>query len=225
MYDQKEFWSQRPDPNDTGFDLLGDVITDVSNANSDSERFDNPLLRRIERFDHALNAECQSLAVVARRYSALAPATITHRVIELAQELTDATPQSRAVRIFGRLDMIRASTRSFVLQLDGGEYVHAAAADSFDIGSLTPLFQKTVLVLGRAVYRPSGRLLRIDAKEVKAASDDQRFFSKIPAPQANLGRRAVYSPAAGRGGIAAIFGKWPGDETDAEVDAALKELH
>src|SRR5580693_3150479 len=35
LYEQKELWSSRPEPTDTGFDLLGDVIKDVAERNTD----------------------------------------------------------------------------------------------------------------------------------------------------------------------------------------------
>jgi hypothetical protein len=223
LFEQQEFWASRPDPIDTGFDLLGDVIQDVSTANADSERFDNSLLRRIGKFDHALDGSFQSLDIIARRYSPNAPATISRRVIETAKSFTNTTPQPQAVRVFGRLDMIRASTQSFAVQLIGGEEVRGVA-DGFEIASLTGMFQKNVVVLGKAVYRPSGRLLRIDASEVRVADEDQKFFSKIPPAKARVDRTTALRPARAKGGVAAIFGKWPGDETDAEIEAALKEL-
>jgi hypothetical protein len=223
LYTQREFWPSRPDPTDTGFDLLGDVVEDVSHANADSERFDNPLLRKLRMFDHALNGTFQSIDIVAGRYSVTAPATITRQVIETAKELTTTTPPSQAVRVYGRLDMIRASTQSFALKLLNGDEIRAVA-DGFDIGSLAEFFQKNVLVLGKAVYRPSGRPLRIDATGVMIAGDDQRFFSKVPPPRVKPRKYTTLQPSPGKGGVAAIFGRWPGEESDAEIEAALAEL-
>src|SRR5262249_23406658 len=47
FYTQKDMSWAPPDAEDTGFDLLGDVLVDVEAANADSERFDRPLLRRL----------------------------------------------------------------------------------------------------------------------------------------------------------------------------------
>jgi len=79
LYEQKELWPTRPEPTDTGFDLLGDVIRDVAARDTDSERYDNSLLRKIGRFDHALNGTFQSLDIVAQRYSPAAPAQLRTR--------------------------------------------------------------------------------------------------------------------------------------------------
>jgi hypothetical protein len=224
IYEQREFWATRPEATDTGFDLLGDVINDVAHDDADSERYDNPLLRRIEKFDHALNGTFQSLAIVGRRYSLDAPAEITHRVVETARRFTNTTPQAQAVRVSGRLDMIRASTHSFALQLADGEEVRGVA-DGFDVGMLTEYFRKVILVLGKAVYRPSGRLLRIDATDARLAEDDQQFFSRLPAPrEVRIDRKLLLRPTPQINGVAAIFGRWPGDETDEQVEAALREM-
>jgi hypothetical protein len=224
LYEQQELWPTRPDAKDTGFDLLGDVINDVTRQDMDSERFDNPLLRRIGRFDLALNGTFQALDVVSRRYSSTAPAEINRSLADIAKKMTGNTPQPQAVRVSGKLDMIRASTQSFALQLVCGDEVRGVV-DGFDVGTLTKYFQQSVLVLGRAIYRPSGRLLRIDATEMKPATDDERFFSKVPSPrQVRIDAKALLRPTALKNGVSAIFGKWPGDETDEQVEAALKEI-
>ena len=41
LFRQSEFpWTNRPNPEDTGFDLLCDVLRDVTQGNAESERFD-----------------------------------------------------------------------------------------------------------------------------------------------------------------------------------------
>lgn len=91
---------------------------------------------------------------------------------------------------------------------------------------LPELFGKWVLVLGRAVYRPSGRLLRIDAAGVEDGAGASPLFSKIPAPQtvrpSASGRWKISE--TGRRGVPAFFGTWPGDETDADIDILIKDL-
>jgi hypothetical protein len=223
LFEQQELWPTRPAPTDTGFDLLGDVIQDIAGQDTDSERYDNALLRRIGRFAHALNGTFESLGIVAQRYSASAPAELNHRVVAIAQKFTSSTPQAQAARVFGKLDMIRASTQSFALQLLTGEEVRGVV-DGFDVDTLSNYFRKSVLVLGKAVYRPSGRLLRIDASEMKLAGDNERFFSKIPAPREVRIDKSLLRTTSQKNGVAAIFGKWPGDETDEQIEAALREI-
>ena len=120
--------------------------------------------------------------------------------------------------------MIRASTQSFALRLDDGQQVRAALVAG-QIENLEPLVHQRVLVLGKAVYRASGRLLRIDADEVLLSSEQDRFFSTIPPPtQTMLNLKEVLRGQQGKMGLGAIIGKWPGDETDEDIEEALKEL-
>ena len=44
LYRQPEFWPSKPRAEDTGFDLLGDVIGDVAAHRADSDRYDSSLL-------------------------------------------------------------------------------------------------------------------------------------------------------------------------------------
>ena len=68
LYEQQELWPTKPAPEDTGFDLLGDVLTDVAAQNADSERFDRALLERIAGFKSALDDPFREMALAGRRY-------------------------------------------------------------------------------------------------------------------------------------------------------------
>jgi hypothetical protein len=90
---------------------------------------------------------------------------------------------------------------------------------------MLPLFGKRVLIFGKAHFRPSGNLLRVDATHFRAATENDSFFAKIPLP---IGGRTVKPLAAHREkmtrGLNAALGQWPGDESDDEIQAARKEL-
>ena len=128
------------------------------------------------------------------------------------------------VRLAGLLDMVRASTQTFALRLDDGQEVQGALIAG-QIEELAPLFRKMVLVLGRAVYRASGALLRVDADEVLPSSGQDHFFSKVPeSSPATFNLNRELHKQRHKKGLAAIIGKWPGDESDEEIEQALKEL-
>ena len=87
-------------------------------------------------------------------------------------------------------------------------------------------FGKPVVVLGRAVYRPSARLLRIDAMGLEDGTGAARVFSKVPPPQTvrpSAVSRMKLSEA-GKRGVPAFFDTWPGNETDADFEALLREV-
>jgi hypothetical protein len=129
------------------------------------------------------------------------------------------------VRVVGRLDMVRISTRAFAIHLDDGTEVRGVLPDG-DIVALRALVNERVLMLGRAVYRRSGRVLRLDADSVEPGAGLPPFWSKIPG---SLERSAL---AAARhrelqtstSGVNAFFGTWPGPESEEELIALLAEI-
>ena len=224
MYEQQEFWPTRPKPDDTGFDLLGDVILDITANQSNSERFDSQLLRKVERFKNGLNGTFQRLAISGNRIPAHAPVVIDKNVLKQAASLTRSTPKPEQVRIVGTLDMIRLSTNAFAVKLNSGEDVLGILTEG-NLSEARNLVGQGILVMGKAIYRPSGKLLRIDAAELVRASEHDQFFSKMPKPKNDkFDLNEIFRQQKHKRGIAAIYGKWPGDETDEEILAALKEM-
>jgi hypothetical protein len=224
IYDQGELWSTRPEPSDTAFDLLGDVIAEVGSRNEDSLKFDRPLLNQITRFRPLITGTLTEMAITGQRYTAGHAAVLTPAIIDIARSFSSEMPQPRRVRITGRLDMLRASTQAFGLILADGQEIPGVFVRG-DIGELAPFFRESVLVLGKAVYRPSGRLLRIDAEAVSLPTPQDQFFSHVPEPRRKkLDLRELHQAQSHKKGLAAIYGKWPGDESDEEVEEVLKEL-
>jgi len=224
LFAQKELWPTRPDPGNTGFDVLAAVVGDIAAQNADSERFDRPLLDRIAGFRKVLNGTFDELAIVGQQTAPQPTAELTPAILECARSLYTNMPVPQRVRVVGKLDMIRASTQSFGVMLDDGQEVRGVLTTG-DIRSISPLLNQRILVLGKAIYRASGKVLRIDAEEVSATHESGPFFSAIPKP---IRKRFDFKEAASAprhaSGIAAIFGMWPGDETDDQIAQALKEL-
>ncbi len=138
--------------------------------------------------------------------------------------LLGRTPSPQRVRIVGQLDGLIASTQRFSVLLDSGEKLVGVFA-SEQIDAMQELWRKRVLVLGTAVYRASGRLLRIDAEAVKPGENEQPIFSRMPSPpRTKFDTSKVRKPQGPKSGISAIIGKWPGDETEEEITAMLEEL-
>jgi hypothetical protein len=224
LYRQTELWPTRPDSGDTGFDLLSDVVSDVYAGNQDSDRFDSRLLRQIVRFGRGLNGAFQTIAFSGHRYSESQPAVVDHAIIQTAERLFTSTPSPQRVRVVGKLDMIRGSTQAFALKLEGGEEVQGVLTQG-QIDQLAQFFQQTVLVLGQSVFRPSGRLLRIDAQEVSAAGSESTIWSRMPTPgSGRLDASVLRRPQRPSSGTGAIVGQWPGDETDDEIRQLLEEI-
>ena len=224
LYQQHEFWSTRPDPSDTGLDLLGDVVRDLAAHDGDSDRFDKALLGNIAGFKNVFNGCFRELRLGSTRQGPTAPAVITPEVLTNAREFRTATPLPQSVRVVGRLDMVRASTQGFALHLDDGQEVRGVLLTGSVVEAAAHLTRR-VMVLGRAIYRASGRLLRVDADEITAADGESSFWSRIPAAKSKrFDLRQVLQDQDHKEGIGAILGRWPGVETDEEIEGCLKRI-
>jgi hypothetical protein len=147
---------------------------------------------------------------------------LDEKVSKNALLLSEQTPTPRQIRVVGKLDMVRHSTRSFGLLLADGQEVRGVLHEG-DADLLQQYFGKEITVFGKAVYRPSGGLLRVDAREIVDTVEGRPAFSFIPPPLTHRTKqdRKMQAP---KNGVAAFFGSWPGDETDEELLAALGEL-
>jgi hypothetical protein len=90
---------------------------------------------------------------------------------------------------------------------------------------LGTLFGRQVVVSGQAVFRPSGAILRLEADAFDEADERATLWAKVPKPLfTTTGGVAKLVPQGPRSGIAAIIGKWPGDEDDDEIAKALEDI-
>lgn len=223
LYRQGELWETRPDGDNTAFDLLGKVIQEVADQNTDSDDFDTLLLKRLVRFRKAFNGPFQTASVETQKPTRVPP-RLDAVLVATAAKLCSQTPHPKRARLVGVLDMVRASNQTFGLRLEDGQEVPGVLMEG-QVEDLARLLNQRVLVLGKAVYRPSGRMLRLETDEFRPATPQDAFFTKLPAPsRAKLDVREMLRPQPQKRGLKAVFGKWPGDETDEQVAEALREL-
>jgi len=219
LYEQIELWDTKPAPEATAIDVFGQVISEVAAGNPESVWFDQPLLERLKQLGNLFSDQLLSLRLPRDGIA------INKRVVQNAAQLSDRTPAPRQVRVVGVLDMIRHSTRSFGLKMPDGSEVHGVLENLEQVDSLRHLFGKPALVLGKAVYRPSGTLLRIDAQAVEDGDGQPALFAKVPPPRSRKPPVPRRVPSGqGWSGFSAFFGEWPGEETDEEWQEMLSEL-
>jgi hypothetical protein len=141
------------------------------------------------------------------------------------QDMTELKPQPRQVRVTGVLDMIRHSTRCFRLKLEDGTEVRGVLKTREQTEELKQFLGKKLLVLGMAVYRPSGKLLRIDAEGFEAGDGQPLLFAKVSPPREIRPAPArLKASSHQRQGLEAFFGTWPGEETDEDFERMVAEL-
>ncbi len=224
LYQQAELWPTRPDASFTGFEVFSDLLRDISAENAESDRFDPALLRSFRGFGRALDgffreARISDLRTGGEEFVTLSPTTIAS-----ARRLGSDTPPARRARVVGVLDMIRESTQTFAVRLDSGEDIRGLFVEG-SLSEVAPLFNKRVAVDGRAVFRPSSRLLRIDAEAIVSGEGVSALFSRVPKPLARIQYKANVQRAQTQAtGVDAFFGRWPGEETEADLLMTLQEL-
>jgi hypothetical protein len=226
LYEQRELWANKPAAEFTAVDVLSEVVNEVARGDQDSVRYDRQLLRKLSSARRIFSDHLRSIAFPYGSKGGKAGVhSLTESTTAIAGQLADSTPPPQEIRVVGQLDMIRRSTRSFGLQLDDGTEVHGVLEDADNVDQMREFFGKRVLILGRAVYRPSGTLLRIDAHAIEHGEGQPGIFSKVPASRS----RRVTQPRrvmSGQGwdSLSAYFGGWPGEETDEQWTEMMLEL-
>jgi hypothetical protein len=136
-------------------------------------------------------------------------------VVEHARSLSAATPRPKESRLDGVLGMTRQSTRSFAIKLDDGEEVRGVLLDGAEEA---PRLRD----VGPAVFRPSGRLLRLDARAIIPCAEQSAFWSKLPkAKPTRASHIRQRLPQTATTGVNAFFGRWAAGPVG---DDALVEL-
>lgn len=202
----------------TALDLFHRGLEEASAGGTDSDWFDVPLLKTFGNLRRVLDYGFEEIEFdMGRRL------TIGADALETIRALRTRVPDQRHVRVSGKLEQIQHSDRRFVL-LVGEEPLRGVADDGISLEQLASMFGQFVTVTGEAIFRPSGRVLRIEASSFEVAAADVQVWAKVPRP---LFSPAVSSPRnlakqSPTTGLAAIFGRWPGDESDEELMAALE---
>lgn len=132
-------------------------------------------------------------------------------------------PAPTRARLCGTLDMIRASDGAFELLLDSGERAHGLWMPA-DGNVLSRFWSKRVLLEGTAHFKPSSVFLRLEADVIRQAEDSDALFAVLPAAIGTTPPR-LYVPArhAKLAVRDAWVGQWPGEETEEQLLAALRE--
>jgi hypothetical protein len=204
----------------TALDLFVRGLCDAARADGNSERFDMPLLETYGKLAQLLGQGFDAIEFEGDpsfRLDAVGLACIGR--------LRSGTPVPRQVRVAGRLASVPHNDRAFTLQLSEG-VVRGLIAERVSPAELERSSGASVVVSGLAVFRPSGAILRLEANRIDAADERAGVWGRIPQPlfeaaEPTTQYRAHQRP---RSGLAAIMGKWPGDESDEEIAEILERL-
>jgi hypothetical protein len=203
--------------------LLAAALDDIGTRREDSNRFDPGLLRRIARYRVIFRRGLSR--IVLPDIASPRPALFDTAVIDAAHALSHATPQSRRVRVNGRLDLMGVSQGVIKIHVLGGAVVTALWDGKEPIDELRSLLNRDVVCEGVGVFRPSGMLLRIDADAVAAAGACDVGFAVVPraARVGDIKRKMLLKP----GEVSAyreLLGSIPPEESDEDFAAAVEAM-
>lgn len=204
----------------TAFDLFLAGLRDAVRADADSERYDVPLLEIYGKLGSLLALGFEEIELGGEP-----PCLLNAAALQSIAMLKRRVPMPRQVRVAGRIEPVPHDGRAFTMRLADG-VVHGLVGSHMAQEQLAELFGARVVVSGLAVFRPSGTLLRLEARHIDVADEQASVWEQMPRPlfeaaEPGTSYRVRQEPSSG---LAAIMGKWPGDETDEEIVALMEHL-
>jgi hypothetical protein len=201
-------------------ELLADSLDDALSSKGDSDLYDDGLLTTFERFERVFRHGVQTIELANGRR-----VRVERDSVGRLQTLKRNIPADQRVVVSGKLDALRHSDRMFTLVLEDGTSIRGVLASGSDLEGLGKLWGKQAKITGVAKFRPSGAVLRLEADGAEEVNGEPSVWSAAPRPLfRELDTRTLRQLQGPRRGIAAIFGKWPGDESDEEFLRAVAEL-
>ena len=223
LFKQGLLWDDGPRPEQTAFELLAASLDDIATRRVESNRYDPGMLNRVCSYGRIVKRGLTQIGLPDAQVAH--PGRIDAASIAAASELAARTPESRRVRVTGRLDVIGASQCVLKLELRPGVVVTAVWEGKAPVDTLHEYFNREVVVEGAGIFRPSGGLLRIDADAIAPASLQDNFFRETPT--ASVLKEAIKAARLRPGeksAYAAILGAIPTEESDEEFAAAVEAL-
>lgn len=212
------------DARQSAVDLFGNVLATALAGDRDALVADRALLETCARFVRTAGRAGARGVKLEGITGQSAPLEIGPEDLPRIELLRDETPAPRAVRVTGTLDTMSASSRMILLILPDGEKIQARLEEP-DFELLPTLFRQRVTISGMARFRPSGRLLVVDAEYLGPATPNDTIWERMPV--ARPGAAApVFTPTPQdrASGVAAFFGIWSGEESEQDLLRALEEI-
>jgi hypothetical protein len=203
------------DSDTTALDLFLDAADDAASGRRDSDRLDAGVLEVLARAGGLFTTGAMCLSVARAGRSNL---TLDQTSVATIRKLNDETPPGRVARVRGVLDTLTISTRAMVLRLESGRTLRGFAG-AVPLEQLKQLLGTDVVMEGQVAFRPSGEAIRLGAESVCAAKPGDSIWASMPIAEPLTSRPRLPRNDTG---LDAWFGKWPGDETDAQLSEALK---
>lgn len=210
-----------PDPRDTALSILAHTLRDTMVENSESDYFDQGVLKSLLDFRPFFRNFANSVELVPldRPIEAV---VFGLGEIEKAEKLSRQTPEARAFVISGTLESISHRQKRFLLELTDGQKLPGRIHEEFlNAEELRNFWGHKVTIKGVVHFRPSGRVQLLEAHSLLARGTGDEVFDLMP--RAEESGELFEMPANKSHAFAGVRGMWPGDETIEELLAALRD--
>jgi hypothetical protein len=127
------------------------------------------------------------------------------------------------VRLLGKVRDLQPEGHCFTLLLDDGVEVPCVLVEG-DWAAVAKRKGRRTLVEGMAVWPVKGRLARVECDRVADGKGEREVWSRLPERTSVVLDLPLDAPTPRPWGIAAVIGKWPGDETEEEITRLLEEI-
>jgi hypothetical protein len=219
--ENETLWDFSPRREQTALSLVGEALRDATSGNTESDLLDRNVLEAITAFRRVLDHGLDAITFDAGTEGETA-VSVTLDGLRTAERIRQEAPPPETVIVSGELDELRGTRKAFGLRLPSGQNVPGLLPPG-DPGAYGLLWTRKVVVDGEVHFRPSGAVSLIIARHIQEATPADAIWERIPRPRprsVDEVKPAKQAPP-GTNPMALIFGRWPGDETEEELLAAL----
>lgn len=150
----------KPDPRDTGFDLLIDLVRRLEQGEGNLRDVSSNALRRFVRIQSALADGSEIAAVELRSPRRPQSAQITRELTESSATLLASRPTETHVQVVGWVERLETDEKRFGITTDRGERIWCYW-DNPRLQLMHWLWNDRVRVAGQGLFRADGKLKKI----------------------------------------------------------------
>ncbi|MBY0547064.1 MAG: hypothetical protein K2W95_07205 [Candidatus Obscuribacterales bacterium] len=203
----------------TALDAFQESVN-LAESGADSDLYDDGFLAICLKMRDVLSHGFDGITVEGKQRKT----GINSAKLESISNLRTRLPRPSRTNLVGKLDSVSHTDGHFNLDLPDGTRVRGIPAESI-AEELNGFWGQQVFVQGIATFHASGKLSHIDAEMIQNATPGQSaVWSKLPRPLAHAGQQNLLQNQGPRSGLAKIMGRWPGEESDEQIEELLKGI-
>jgi hypothetical protein len=210
-------------PGFTPMILFMKAYQEAFNNDDDEKQFlDKPLIKDLKELKTFFQSNDEELIISNR--NSIPELKLKKQDFDKIKQLEDATPDPRNVVVNGVVDILEHSKSKVTLNTNEGKLFGILSDESLQ-EKAKDFWGKEATIYGVAHFRSNGKLSFIEIERIYEATQDDKYFSKIPfteTTEQQIQKQLKKSPA--RNWMNELAGKWPGDESDEEFEQLLKDI-